>query len=249
MPLSSTDDLEQKIRCWNNTETNYDLETQTLHSLIEHSTSKYKDKTALIYENQSWTFQEINNQANQLAHYLRSAGIGPDTCVGVLMERSLEMVVSLYGVIKAGGAYLPIDPEHPQERIEYILQESRTPIVLTSSQLESKLPRDMRNLLVDRDWSDIAQQSSTNPPRVAKPSNLAYVIYTSGSTGNPKGVMNEHRGICNRLLWMQDAIPLSEDDRVLQKTPFTFDVSVWEFFPSNYQWRDSGVSQTRRTQR
>jgi amino acid adenylation domain-containing protein len=158
-------------------------------------------------------------------------GVGPDTLVGVAMERSLEMVIALYGVLKAGGAYVPIDPEYPQERVAFMLQDANVAVLLTQARLAGLLPSHKgRVVCVDGEWEQIARQDATNPGWEMEPSHLAYMIYTSGSTGRPKGAMNTHRGICNRLLWMQDQYGLTEADKVLQKTPFSFDVSVWEFF-------------------
>ena len=176
-------------------------------------------------------YGELNERANRLAHFLRKLGVGPDTLVAVCMERSLELVVALYGILKAGGAYVPIDPEYPQERVAFMMQDAAAPVLLTQSRLADSL-RDggAAVLCLDEDWGRIAKEDSGNQPVGMRPDNLAYMIYTSGSTGKPKGAMNTHRGICNRLLWMQEHFVLTMSDRVLQKTPFSFDVSVWELF-------------------
>jgi amino acid adenylation domain-containing protein len=152
--------------------------------------------------------------------------------VGVYLERSLEMLVGLYGILKAGGAYLPVDPEFPKERIAYMLAEAGVPILLTQAKLRDRLPEwNGQVISLDSQWQDLmAPQRAENPAGGMRLENLAYLIYTSGSTGQPKGVMNTHGGILNRLLWMQDTYRLTNADRILQKTPFSFDVSVWEFF-------------------
>ena len=147
------------------------------------------------------------------------------------MERSLEMVVGLYAILKAGGAYVPLDPDYPKERLAYILAEINTPVVLTQEKQLNILPvTDIKVLALDKQWQRLTQESASPLKSEVRPNNLAYVIYTSGSTGKPKGVAVEHAAIVNRLLWMQDEYGIDETDHVLQKTPFSFDVSVWEFF-------------------
>ncbi|HEY0602079.1 MAG TPA: amino acid adenylation domain-containing protein, partial [Herpetosiphonaceae bacterium] len=174
---------------------------------------------------------ELNARANQLAHHLRSLDVGAETRVAVSMERSLELVIALVGVLKAGGAYVPVDPGYPADRIQFMLDDAAAPVLLTQQHLESLLPPHSAHVLrLDADWSTIAQQPTSNPALITDATNLAYMIYTSGSTGQPKGAMNTHVAIVNRLLWMQEAFGLTASDRVLQKTPFSFDVSVWEFF-------------------
>ena len=212
---------------------------QTIVEIFEDQASNTPQAIALTFEDQHLTYAQLNRRANQLAHFLEKLGVGQETMVGVFMERSLEMVISLYGILKAGGAYVPLDPEYPQERIIFMLEDTQVPVLLTQERLMKKLSKAQNSgsrslkqeiICVDSNWKTIAQESSVNPTNRATAENLAYVIYTSGSTGRPKGVMNEHVGICNRLLWMQEAYSLTQADRVLQKTPFSFDVSVWEFF-------------------
>lgn len=201
-----------------------------VHHIIEQQVEKNPGCIAVVFEEKSISYHELNQRANQLAHYLREQGVTSQTLVGVLMERSIEMVVSLLGILKAGGAYVPIDPNYPKKRIEYVLDDSRVSIVLTQSRLRSLLPNDRLAICMDEADAQWKQASVENPQVSICPDDLIYVIYTSGSTGNPKGAMNTHRGVLNRLLWMQRAYQLNEGDRVLQKTPFGFDVSVWEFF-------------------
>jgi amino acid adenylation domain-containing protein len=215
---------------WNETAVNYG-EFQSLHQLFESQVERDPNATALIYEDQSLTYSELNQKANQLAHRLRSVRVGPDVCVGVLMERSIELVIGLLGILKAGGAYLPLDPQYPQERLSFMVDDAGVKIMLTQKRFEEKITRqDLHTFCLDDDWNAVVTENTQNPSAKACGDNLAYVIYTSGSTGKPKGAMNTHRGIINRLCWMQAAYGLTDADRVLQKTPFTFDVSVWEFF-------------------
>ncbi|WP_048441074.1 amino acid adenylation domain-containing protein, partial [Caenimonas sp. SL110] len=158
-------------------------------------------------------------------------GVGPDVLVAICVERSIEMVVGLLAILKAGGAYVPIDPDYPPERIEFMLQDCAPKVLLTQARLADTLPTTSAVVVqLDADGQTWQDQPRTCPVVDAGATDLAYVIYTSGSTGQPKGAMNEHRAVVNRLHWMQQAYGLNCDDRVLQKTPFSFDVSVWEFF-------------------
>ena len=215
---------------WNDTQVDLP-EWLTLHRRIEDQVDRTPDAVALVFEGEELTYSQLDKRANQLAQYLCKQGVGPDVLVGLCMERSLEMVVGLLGILKAGGAYVPLDPSYPAERLEHMLLDARMPVVLTQHGLSSVLPAwDGIVVRLDTDWPDITLNSDQRPACCVEPDNLAYVIYTSGSTGKPKGAMNSHRGICNRLLWMQAAYGLTASDRVLQKTPYSFDVSVWEFF-------------------
>ncbi|MHC5714684.1 MAG: amino acid adenylation domain-containing protein [Nostoc sp.] len=229
LPLLTPAEQHQLLGEWNNTQTDYDL-SQCLHQLFEAQVEKTPDALAVKFADKHLTYHQLNCRANQLAHHLQTCGVQADVLVAICVERSLEMVVGLLGILKAGGAYVPLDPEYPQERIAYMLEDCQAPVLLTQKSLVAHLPTSTQKICLDSDWETISQQSDGNPNSSIKPVDLAYVIYTSGSTGKPKGAMNSHRGICNRLLWMQDAYKLTQSDRVLQKTPFSFDVSVWEFF-------------------
>ncbi|NHC37937.1 amino acid adenylation domain-containing protein [Scytonema millei VB511283] len=202
-----------------------------LHHLFETQVEQTPDAIAVVFENEHLTYRELNQRANAVAHYLQQLGVKPEVLVGICMERSLEMVVGLWGILKAGGAYVPLDPEYPPERLAFMLQDSQVAVLLTQEKQIAGLPdRQTQVICLDTEWEKISREQTTNPVSDLRSENLAYVIYTSGSTGKPKGAMNTHRGICNRLLWMQRAYQLTSQDRVLQKTPFSFDVSVWEFF-------------------
>ncbi|WP_242046405.1 MULTISPECIES: non-ribosomal peptide synthetase [Calothrix] len=223
---------------WNNTNKNYS-DNLCIHHLFEQQVKRTPNAVALVFENQQLTYRQLNEQANQLAHYLQNQGVKPDVIVGICMERSVEMVVAILAILKAGGAYLPLDPAYPQERLQFMLADAQVLLLLTQQHLVTELTNltsletqsQAQVICLDTDWQTlIAHQSTDNPSSDVKAESLAYVIYTSGSTGKPKGVMNVHQGLSNRLLWMQDAYQLTESDRVLQKTPFSFDVSVWEFF-------------------
>lgn len=232
LPMITAQELEQ-FRLWNNTAVRYPAH-RSLHELIEQQVEKTPQLPAVRFENTQLNYAELNARANQLAHYLIATGVTPETKVGVCMNRSLEMVIALVAIIKAGGAYVPVDPGYPAARVAFMLEDINSPLLLTQENLLDSLPknnlpqRTSRIIAVDK--LDLSEFPQTNPALEIGPDNLAYMIYTSGSTGNPKGAMNTHGAICNRLLWMQAEYQLTEQDRVLQKTPFSFDVSVWEFF-------------------
>ncbi|WCM49879.1 non-ribosomal peptide synthase/polyketide synthase [Pseudomonas sp. WJP1] len=188
--------------------------------------------TALVFQGQSLSYAELNLRANRLAHHLRAQGVGPEVIVGIACDRSLEMVVGLLAILKAGGAYVPLDPEYPLDRLSYMIEDSGISLLLTQEHLLAQLPTpdSVRTLCLQAhaEWlSDLPGEDLHN---LAVGENLAYMIYTSGSTGKPKGAGNRHVALHNRLEWMQQAYNLLPSDRVLQKTPFSFDVSVWEFF-------------------
>ncbi|HKP82394.1 MAG TPA: amino acid adenylation domain-containing protein, partial [Pyrinomonadaceae bacterium] len=201
-----------------------------LHQLIEQQVERTPEQTALVFEEEKISYRELNARANQLAHHLRALGVGPEARIGILLERSVEMVVALLGVLKAGGAYVPLDPEYPAERLRFMLEDAQVAVLITQPRLAATLPSSSAPLLLLEESEQLAQYETGNPGLLGGAENLAYIIYTSGSTGQPKGAMNTHRGIVNRLLWMQATYGLNQEDRVLQKTPFSFDVSVWEFF-------------------
>jgi len=229
-PILSPSEITELLETFNDTKTVFPSNA-VLHELIEAQVRKSPDAPAVTFDGRSLTYAALNRRANQLAHHLRKLNVGPDTLVGVFLERSLEMVVALLAVLKAGGAYLPVDPEYPADRIAFMLGDAKCPVLLTQRHLATRVPAVACAVLdLEKDWDRIAGESDSDPQTVVALENLAYVIYTSGSTGNPKGAMNTHRGICNRLLWMQQQYGLAGLDRVLQKTPFSFDVSVWEFF-------------------
>ena len=223
----------QVIEEFNATQVPYPQE-KLVHGLFEEQVERTPDAVAVVYEGHSLTYAELNTRANQLARHLRERGIGPDLLVGICIERSLEMVLGLLGILKAGGAYVPLDPAYPSDRLQHMLSDAAPKVLLTQARLRESLPSSGAEVIaLDAQWDEVARHPAGNlDPRTLGlgSHHLAYIIYTSGSTGMPKGAMNEHRGVVNRLQWMQDQYQLSSEDRVLQKTPFSFDVSVWEFF-------------------
>ena len=230
LPMLSDDELRRLLIKFNDTRKSYPQNVR-MDELFEGQVSRTPDNVALVFDRQRLTYRELDERANQLAHYLKGGGVGPDVLVGVCAHRSLEMVIGLLGILKAGGAYVPLDPEYPKERLAFIIEDARLDLLLTQGHLTDSLPVcDANVLCLDTDWGEVSIQPALPCANASKPDNLAYAIYTSGSTGKPKGVMISHSGICNRLLWMQDEYGLEECDSVLQKTSFGFDVSVWEFF-------------------
>ncbi|MGH8387042.1 MAG: amino acid adenylation domain-containing protein [Pseudomonas sp.] len=192
--------------------------------------------TALVFKGsetaEALSYAELNLRANRLAHHLRTQGVGPEVIVGIACDRSFEMVVGLLAILKAGGAYVPLDPEYPLDRLSYMIEDSGISLLLTQQHLLAQLPTpdNIRTLCLQGDAEWLSDLPCTDLPNVAVAENLAYMIYTSGSTGKPKGAGNRHVALHNRIEWMQEAYSLQPADRVLQKTPFSFDVSVWEFF-------------------
>ena len=176
---------------------------------------------ALVFDEQQITYRELNSKANQLAHHLRGLGVGPETIVAVCMERSIEMVVGLLGILKAGAAFLPLDPTYPKERLAFMLSDAKAAVVLTQASLKATLPAFEGALVfLDTDWPGIAQHNKQNPTTSVDSQNLAYVIYTSGSTGEPKGVLVQHRSVVNLSKWHQSAYGIGPNDRATQVARF-----------------------------
>jgi amino acid adenylation domain-containing protein len=207
------------------------VSTQCLHQLFEAQAWATPGNCAVLFDSRTLTYEELNARSNQLARCLIQRGVGAESIVGICAERSLELVIALLGILKAGGAYLPLDPGYPAERLRFVIDDSRISLLITDNPdtflgVAVNLPvHDLANVLASS-----ASEETADLPLRTHVLNLAYVIYTSGSTGIPKGVLNHHQGLVNRLLWMQQEYALDVNDRVLQKTPYSFDVSVWEFF-------------------
>ncbi|MEO6192136.1 MAG: amino acid adenylation domain-containing protein, partial [Thermoanaerobaculia bacterium] len=232
LPLLSAGEEHQVLAEWNDTAVEgwVNPAPGTLHGIIAEQAARTPDVPAVVYEGESLAYAELLASARRLALRLRQHGVGPDVAVGIFAERSLEMVVGLLAILEAGGAYLPLDPAYPLDRLAYMIEDAAAPVILAQERLLERLPEQGAEV-ISLDGT-IVRGAAPEPGLAggADGSDLAYVIYTSGSTGRPKGTMNSHRGIVNRLLWMQAQYRLTPADRVLQKTPFSFDVSVWEFF-------------------
>src|SRR5271165_973585 len=225
--LITREERQQLLVEGNNTKEAYPQ--QGLCELFEAQVARSPEATAFIFNGEELTYSELNTQANRLAHYLQSVGVGPEVLVGICMERSLEFVVALLGIIKAGGAYLPLDPSYPQRRLTFMAKDAHISVLLTHSRFRKMLSFDDAKLIcLDAKVQDIAAQSPSNPPASVKPVHLAYVIYTSGSTGQPKGVGVEHKQILNRFAWMWKVYPFEQHEVSCQKTAANFVDSIWE---------------------
>jgi amino acid adenylation domain-containing protein len=213
---------------WNDTHAAFPKDL-CIHQLFEAQVEQTPDAVAVVFEDEQLTYGELNRRAHQLAHHLRTLGVGPDTLVGICVERSLEMIVGLLGILKAGGAYVPLDPAYPSERLAYMLSDSQVPVLLTQEKLMSGLSEHQaRMVCLDRDWGVTLRENEKNPVSGVKPENLAYVIYTSGSTGKPKGVLVTHQGLCNLGVAQIRLFDLHSDSRVIQFASFSFDASISE---------------------
>jgi len=213
---------------FNDTKTDYPHD-KTIVNLFEEQVEKTSENIAVIFEDRQLTYRELNNKANQLAHYLQTLGVKPEVLVGICVERSLEMVIGLLGILKAGGAYLPLDPVYPKSRLGFMLEDAQVPILLTQASLVENLPKHKaQTVYLDTDWKTISTSSDANLIQIAKPSNLAYVIYTSGSTGKPKGVLIEHRGLSNLCQFQIKIFSLKSNNKVLQFASLSFDAAIWE---------------------
>lgn len=224
LPLLTAAEQHQMME-WNNTKKNYPQE-KCIHRLFEEQVERTPNAVAVVFENKQLTYQELNRRANQLAHHLQEQGVGPEIQVGICVERSLEMVVGLLGILKAGGTYVPLEPAYPQERLAYMLNNSQVSVLLTQKKLTTELPEyETDRVYLDTDWEVISQQRDENLISGVVADNLAYVIYTSGSTGNPKGVMVTHRNLVNAYMAWEDAYQLrSLCTSHLQMASFSFDV-------------------------
>jgi len=232
-PLLGIETDFAKIVGFNRTETPFPDDV-TLQELIEAQAEKHALRTAVICDHDktfgvsSLTYAQLNEKVNQLASLLRGEGVGPGQMVALMVERSFAMIIGILATIKAGAAYLPISPDNPPDRIDYLLRDGEVKVLLVHQKTAGRVP--FTGLTINLDDPEIYSGSTQNPVIHNAPNDLAYVIYTSGSTGKPKGVMIEHRSVINRLHWMQRRYPIDERDVILQKTPYYFDVSVWELF-------------------
>jgi amino acid adenylation domain-containing protein len=228
LPLLNPEEEYQLLEGWNETKADYSY-NKCIHQLIEEQAARTPDAVAVVFENQQLTYAELNSQANQLAHYLRSLGLETEVIVGLCVERSLDMIVALIGILKAGAAYLPLDPEYPQERLQFMLEDSQVPLLLTQSSLIDKLPNHRgKTVFLAEIWQEIKPMNRDNLTGKVTASNLANVIYTSGSTGKPKGVMVEHQGLSNLALAQIQTFAVSSQSRVLQFASFSFDACISE---------------------
>lgn len=225
--ILSLEEKQELLTNLNNTEADFPND-KTIHDFFEEQVEKNPDKIAAIFKEEIITYKELNEKANQLARVLRNKGIGRDSIVAIMVQRSFEMLIGIFGILKAGGAYLPIDPSYPQDRIKYIIDDSNVKVLISNNENYRKYSFNTEVINLNDEY--ISKEDKCNLPIINDSKDLAYVIYTSGSTGRPKGTLIEHQSLINRLNWMQKEYPISERDVILQKTTYTFDVSVWELF-------------------
>ncbi|WP_415835688.1 amino acid adenylation domain-containing protein, partial [Corallococcus soli] len=230
--LISEAERQQVLVEWN--DTHAELTDPSVHALIEAQAQRTPDALAVQWGERTLTYRQLDERANQLAWHLRSLGVGPEVLVALCVERSLELVVSILAILKAGGAWLPLDPSYPAERLAFMLRDAQPPVVLAQEHLADELPLQNELLvLLDSEWDSLIARRPTHAPDTrVLPENLAYVIYTSGSTGRPKGTLLRHRGLCNTARRTIDAMRLRPGSRVLQFASIGFDASVWEMVPA-----------------
>jgi aspartate racemase len=243
-PLAEETDLHRVLVEWNNTRTEFPSD-KCIHELVEVQVSLAPDSIAIVQDERTLTYAELNERANQLAHYLQEKGVGPDAVVGICLKRSPELMIALLGVLKAGGACLPLDPEYPKERLAYMLEDSRAAVLLTQSGIVPELASLCDTVLLEPSLEILQGQSRENPRAGTTSDNLAYVIYTSGSTGQPRGVLLTHRGLVNHHVAAIELYGLQQTDRVLQFSSISFDIAVEEIWPT---WI-AGATLTLRTER
>ena len=228
LPLLTQDERQEILVSWNDTRAEYPRDV-VLHQLFEAQAEKTPEALAVEYDGAQLTYSQLNQRANQLAHYLRTQGVAAETLVGICMERSLEMVIALLAILKAGGAYVPLDPAYPKERLAFMMEDARVQVLMTRAGIATGLSC-AKTVRMDSDAEEIARQSDANPTSMARSSNLAYVIYTSGSTGKSKGVQISHRSVVNFLTSMRQQPGLVEEDVLLSVTTLSFDIAALEIF-------------------
>ncbi|GFE67456.1 non-ribosomal peptide synthetase [Chroococcus sp. FPU101] len=226
--LTPSDEQKLFIEC-NNTKQVYLLD-KCIHQLFEEQVEKTPDAIAVIFEDQTLTYHQLNQRANQLANYLKSCGVKPDELIGIFLERSLEMIIGLLGILKSGCAYIPLDPNYPKERLDYIIQETQIKVLLTQQDLIQNTYQ-IPVIFLDQAWEHLSSHSDSNLDLSLHFNNLAYIIYTSGSTGKPKGVMIEHRSLVSFTQWAIKHYQLTSNDRILQFATISFDVAAEEIYP------------------
>jgi amino acid adenylation domain-containing protein len=235
LPLMAEAERQQVLIDWNQTTADFPHD-RCIHELFEQQVNQRPAALALIFGDQTLTYDQLDRRANQLAHDLQQRGVGPDVIVGLSTERGPDMIVGILGILKAGGAYLPLDPTYPPERLAFMLDDSQVSLVLTQQAVAARLFHQQSAvstqhlLCLDADWATISHRPDTPVKTGVTPDHLAYVIYTSGSTGKPKGALLQQRGLCNLATWQQRVFEISAGSRVLQFSPFSFDASVWETF-------------------
>lgn len=231
IPLLSPSERKQILTDWNDTQTEAPLD-QCVHQLFEEQVKRTPTEVAAVFEDSCLSYEALNRRANQLAHRLQELGVGPESVVGIILERSLDIAVAILGVLKAGGAYLPLDPKTPRERLSFIFQDSAMQVLLTQQKLAALIPHETIPLFcMDSDWAALAQYNDQNLANTATPLNLVYIIYTSGSTGKPKGVQLLHQGLTNYLTWVVRTFEVAKGSGAPVISSVGFDLTITSLFP------------------
>ncbi|RUT04337.1 hypothetical protein DSM106972_045650 [Dulcicalothrix desertica PCC 7102] len=229
LPLLTEAECHQQLVEWNSTKVDYPQ--VCIHQLFQAQVEKTPDKVAVVFEQEQLTYRELNARANQLAHYLQALGVGAEVLVGICIERSLDMIVALLGILKAGGVYVPLDPAYPHARLAFMLEDAQVSVLLTQQNLLANLPKHQAKLVcLDTEWEKIVQENTCNPIHCTTTENLAYVIYTSGSTGKPKGVQIPHGAVVNFLTSMRQTPGITQEDTLLSVTTLSFDIAALELY-------------------
>ena len=229
LPLLNAQKLHQVLVEWNNTQVDYPQD-KCIHQLFENQVKQHPDWIAIIFENEQLTYNELNIRSNQLAQHLQKMGVNSEVLVGICISQSVEMIIGLLGILKAGGTYVPLDPSYPQERLNLMLSDAQISVLLTQEKLLKRFESFSNPIIcIDKDWEIIAQESEENPKNSVSSDNLAYVIYTSGSTGKPKGVAVTHKAV-NRLVCNTNYIKLQPTDKIAQASNTSFDAATFEIW-------------------
>ncbi len=232
LPILTEPERHQLLVEWNDTKREYPKD-KCIHELFEEQVKRTPDAAAVVFEGEQLTYRELNAKANRLAYHLRKQGVGPDVPVGLCVERSLDMIMGILGILKAGGVYVPLDPDYPKDRVEFMMEDAKLSFLVTQERFRSGFPDSgVRMVCLDADWEIICRGSDENPGYEVTADNLAYLIYTSGSSGVPKGVLITHSSFAGHCLEIRKHYALEPNDRVLQFASFNFDVSLEEIFPT-----------------
>ena len=230
LPLLDEQEQHEMLVEWN--QTHAEFPNRTLNELFEAQAASTPDNIALTFGDEKLTYRDLNERANRLGYYLRTQGVKPETIVGVMLERSIDLIVAVLGISKAGGAYVPLDPHYPVERLSFILEDTGAPLLITRARYADLVPTTAKVIQLDVEAEQISQESAENLPLTSSPDHLVYVIYTSGSTGIPKGTLITHSGLVNYLIWSLEGYPVTEGNGSPFHTSLSFDLTLTNIYPA-----------------